>query len=134
MKGIGLTMIDVLDTNVLVRYLVGDVKAQQEKAVFWFQEARSGKRKILVKPIVVAETCFVLEKFYKKTRSEIAESLGVVLCQRWLKVEDRSSLLGALDFYENKNHFVDSFLLAWSVKNKAKILTFDLDLLKLASC
>ena len=90
-------MIDVLDTNVLVRYLVGDVKAQQEKAVFWFQEARSGKRKILVKPIVVAETCFVLEKFYKKTRSEIAESLGVVLCQRWLKVEDRSSLLGALD-------------------------------------
>lgn len=127
-------MIDVLDTNVFVRYLVGDVKEQQERAIFWFKEASLGKRKILVKPIVVAEACFVLEKFYKKTRSEIAEALGVILCQRWLKVEDRASLLDALSFYEKGKHFVDSFLLAWSAKNKAKILTFDLGLLKSSPC
>ena len=122
-------MIELLDTNIILRFLVGDNKPQQKEASDIFKEAENGKRKILVKPLVVAEACFVLESFYKKTKDEIAESMEVFLSQKWLKVEDRQPLLVMWQWYRENLHFVDSYLLACVELNKSKILTFDKGLL-----
>ena len=54
---------EILDTNVLLRFLVGDNKQQHQEAERWFKEAEQRKRKIVLVPLVVAETCFVLESF-----------------------------------------------------------------------
>jgi len=116
---------EILDTNVLLRFLVGDEPQQQEKAKIWFSEGKIGKRKIVVKPLVVAETCFVLESFYKKNRRDIAKTLQIFLSQKWLKVEERKTLLNLLDWYKKGGHFVDSYLLACAKKEKGKILSFD---------
>lgn len=124
----GPLMNEILDTNVLVRFLVGDVPAHQEQARQWFAEAEKGKRRIMITPLVIAETIFVLESFYKKLRPEIAKSVTVFLSQRWLVAPEREVLLAALGFYLQKIHFVDSYLLAWSETNHAEILTFDKDL------
>lgn len=83
--------LQIVDTNVLIRFLVGDHKTQQEQAKKWFSEAEKGKRKMVIKPLIVAETCFVLESFYKKTREEIASAFEVLLSQKWLVVEERKS-------------------------------------------
>lgn len=118
-------MIEVLDTNVLVRFLVGDVPAQQKLAEKWLAEAEAGHRHIFVPSLVIAETAFVLESFYKKSLAEIAEALGVVIGQRWLRVEQRELLERTLKFYAKGQHFVDSYLLATRQILGYGILTFD---------
>ena len=118
-------MKEVLDTNVLLRFLVGDVAKQHRQAEDWFKEAEIGKRSIVVLPIVVAETSFVLEKFYRKSRTEIADALEIFLSQRWLEIPDRDILLALWAKYRKGLHFVDSFLWAWSQENRGKVLTFD---------
>lgn len=121
---------EFIDTNVIIRFLVGDNTAQQKEAINWLQEAESGKRKIVVTPIIVAEVTFVLESFYKKNREEIADSLVVLLSQKWLDVQERSVLLSLWKFYSKGLHFVDSYLISTVQQNKGKILSFDKELKK----
>jgi predicted nucleic-acid-binding protein len=123
-------MMDLLDTNVILRFLVGDNKEQQKEAEKIFREAAEGKRKILVKPLIVAEVCFVLESVYKKSREDIASSMEVFLAQKWLKVEDRPALLEMWNEYRRNLHFVDSYLLACASLDKTNIVTFDVKLKK----
>ena len=118
-------MIEIADTNIILRFLAGDDKSQQEEAGKIFKEAEGGKRKILIKVLVVAEACFVLESFYKIRREKIAGSFEVFLSQKWLKVEDRQVLLALWPWYRENMHFVDSYLLALSSSKKYKVLTFD---------
>ena len=115
----------ILDTNVLLRFLVGDVPTQQSQAETWFEEARNKKRSILVTPLVVAEACFVLDSFYKKDREEIAEALETFVSQRWLRVDSRRELMRLWPWYRQGLHFVDSFLLAWSNVHNGDVLSFD---------
>lgn len=123
-------MAEIVDTNVILRFLVGDNKSQQKKARVWFEEAEQGKRKLLIKPLVIAEACFVLESFYKKDRSEIADSFEVFLSQKWFSIDERRSLRSLWSWYRKNFHFVDSFLLACAKNSKSKILSFDKKLLK----
>ncbi len=120
----------ILDTNVLVRFLVGDVVEQQRRAASWFREAEQGKRKIVVLPIVVAEVCFVLDSFYKQERKNIADAMEVFLSQRWLDVENRDTILNLWTNYRKGLHFVDSFLIASAIEHSGKVLSFDKALLK----
>ena len=121
---------EVIDTNILLRFFVGDNKLQQKQASKWFSQAQQGKRKLVVKPIVVAETCFVLESFYKKERSEIANVFEIFLAQSWLEVEEKNILISLWKWYKNGFHFVDSYLLSWAKINKSAILSFDQKLSK----
>lgn len=123
----------LLDTNVLVRYLVRDEEQQYQQVVNWLKDAENGKIKIIIPTIVVAETCFVLESFYKKQRDEISDSMVVLLSQRWMKVAERSALLSLWKDYKAGLHFVDSFLRAFSRQNSYGILSFDKKLLRMNS-
>lgn len=123
-------MADILDTNVLLRFLVGDNKKQQQQAEQWFNQGQEGKRKIVVKPLVIAEACFILESFYRQKREKIADVFEVFLSQRWLKVDEREALLNLWPLYRQNLHFVDSFLVAWASVNKGSVLTFDQKILK----
>lgn len=104
---------------------MGDVEGQRSEAEKIFREAEKGKRRILVKPLVIAEACFVLESVYKKNREEIASSMEVFLAQKWLRVEDRQVMLLLWKWYRKNMHFVDSYLLASATIEKTGILTFD---------
>lgn len=119
----------LLDTNALVRYLVRDEEIHYQKVVSWLKDAQDGKTKIIVPTIVVAEACFVLESFYKKSRNEIADAMIVFLGQRWMTVPDRDTLLSLWNDYRAGFHFVDSFLMSFSRQDSFGILSFDKKLL-----
>ncbi|NCN59317.1 hypothetical protein COW99_04205 [Candidatus Roizmanbacteria bacterium CG22_combo_CG10-13_8_21_14_all_38_20] len=121
---------EIVDTNILLRYLVGDEPKQHLQAVKWFKEAKRGKRKLRIPAIVIAETCFVLESFYKLKRESIAEALEILISQKWIKITERKVLLSLFEYYRQGLHFVDSYLLSWSKYNNEPILTFDKQLLK----
>ncbi len=121
---------EIIDTNVLIRFFVGDNKDQQKEARDLFSQAQQGKRKLLIKPLIVAEACFVLESFYKKEKVEIADAFGIFLTQTWILVEDRNILLSIWDWYKKGFHFVDSYLLSWAKSNDSSVVTFDKELKK----
>ena len=123
-------MINILDTNIILRFIVGDNEEQKIKARKIFLDAEKGKINLQIKTVVIAEACYVLESFYKKEREEIANSMEVFLSQKWLKVEDRLPLTSMWRWYREKLHFVDSFLVASSKFNKYRILSFDKKLTK----
>lgn len=120
----------IVDTNVILRFLVKDDEGLYQKAVKIFQKAEAGKYRLVVKSIVVAEAAFVLESFYKKDRRSIAGVFKVFLSQKWLKVEDRKVLLSLWNNYEKGKHFVDCFLLACCRTDRIELITFDKQLKK----
>ncbi len=115
----------VLDTNVLLRFLVGDERAQHERAAQWFREAEAGTRRIAVTPVVIAETSFVLESFYRQSREHIAGALEVFVSQRWLQIDERIVLQRLWPVYRKGLHFVDAYLASWATTHGCGILTFD---------
>ncbi len=123
----------LLDTNVLIRFIVGDTIKHQQQAERWFREAESGKITIIIEPAVIAEATFVLQSFYKYSRDVIADAMEVFLSQRWLEVREREALLGLWHHFREGMHFVDSYCLAWAHHAGAAVLSFDKKLLKRSS-
>ncbi len=119
-----------LDTNVIIRFLVKDHIEHFEQAKIWFNQAKEGKIKMIIVPIVVAECCYLLESFYKVPKESIAQKMQVLLSQRWIQVENRKEINNLWQHYLKGLHFVDSFLLSSSLINQAKVLSFDKKIVK----
>lgn len=115
----------ILDTNVIVRFLVGDHAKHQEQAARWLGEAERGAITIIINPIVIAETTFVLESRYNYSRDRIADTMEVFLSQRWLDVREREELLDLWHHYREGLHFVDSYCLARAKYTDASVMSFD---------
>lgn len=115
----------IVDTNVILRFLVGDQTDQLKQAQAWFKLARQGEWQLLVTPLVVAECCFVLESFYHIKREQIAQKMSVLLGQRWLQVPERAVFGNLWDKYLDGLHFVGSYLLAWATVHDQQVLRFD---------
>ncbi|KUK79790.1 MAG: hypothetical protein XD95_0110 [Microgenomates bacterium 39_7] len=118
----------IVDTNVILRFLVGDHPDHLKQSIVWFDEAKCGERKLIIVPLVVAECCFVLESFYQVKREQIAQKMCVLLGQRWLQVKERAVLTNLWDSYLEGLHFVDSYLLSWAVVHERQVLSFDKEL------
>jgi len=125
--------IELIDTNILTRFFIGDSPDQHRRTEQVFKEAEIGKRKLKLSALVVAEVTYVLESFYKSKRQEIAQFLKVFISQKWLAVEERKIMQSAWQWYLKGFHFVDSYLLASAKINGEKILTFDKKLKKIAA-
>jgi len=115
----------IVDANIVLRYLVKDVETQYKMARKFFKEGEEGLRELLIKPMVIAEVVYVLESFYGNKREDIASRMETFLSQKWLKVEERKIMLSLWPWYRKNLHFVDSYLLASAKNNNQKILTFD---------
>jgi len=66
----------LVDTNLIVRYLVQDHEKHAKAAGRLFDACDRGEVVIVVLPVVLAECLFVLESFYQHPRGDIASALG----------------------------------------------------------
>lgn len=117
--------LELLDTDILTRFFIGDIKSQHKKVEKIFKQAQAGKRKLRLEVLVVAEVCYVLESFYKRERAEIVDYLKLFISQKWIKVQNRKVIQGAWSWYLKGFHFVDSFLLSLSRDKGVRVLSFD---------
>lgn len=115
----------LVDTNIILRFLLEDNLPQQKQVARWFRKAEQNKLNLYIKPIVVAESCYVLESYYKMSRQKIGTAFEVLLSQRWLHVEQRNVLLALWPWYIRGFHFVDSYLQTIAQIEDMKVLTFD---------
>jgi len=121
----------LIDTNVVLRYLLGDHPEFSPKAEAFILDVSKGVKKAEIPDVVIVECVYVMEKFYEIPKTEIVEKLSGILNFSGIVNPDRSEILEALLKYENSNiDIVDCILAARSSPEKV-VISFDKDMKKL---
>jgi predicted nucleic-acid-binding protein len=116
----------LVDTNLIVRYLVQDHEKHAKAAGRLFEACDRGEVVIVVLPAVLAECVFVLESFYGHSRPDIASALSRFISSPGVEISGVTVHLDALNRYKaTKVHFVDCLLAATSVANETPVVSFD---------
>ena len=120
----------VVDTNVIIRYLVGDHPEHFHRAVSFWNEVKSGQQRAFLPESVLAETVYVLLKIYRVPRLKIAENLLGLLSYKGL-VGEIGLFRRALEiFAARKIDIVDALVLSWAEVKGYQIASFDRDVSK----
>ena len=115
-----------LDTNVLVRYLVGDDAAQTEAAQRLLTGLTEERPGFICREVVV-ELVWVLERTYRFSRERIAELLEELIASVELEIEARDDVVRAAFRYQRGGPgFSDLMIAAAANRSGAHPLyTFD---------
>ena len=113
---------DAIDTNILVRYIVGDDEFQLKQAVSLIE---SGDPK-LINPIVLVELSWVLRSVYSLSREVIAETLEMIGSCGYFMYKRPSPVKVAIQ------HFIDGLDLADALivgtnKDDGALVTYTFD-------
>ena len=121
----------LVDTNLIVRYLVQDHEKHAKAAGRLFDACDRGDVVIVVLPAVLAECVFVLESFYEHPRGDIASALGRLISSPCVEIDGAAIHLDALDRYrKTKVHFVDCLIAATAATKNMPVASFDQDFRK----
>jgi predicted nucleic-acid-binding protein len=127
----------LLDSNYILRLITQDNLDNYKIARRAFDNAKNGNYKLIIILTIVAEVVYGLnsKNLYNLAREVVVKALKIVLNQKNVIIEEKETVLLALDIYRQKNiDFADCFLIA---KNKINNLdgtyTFDKKILSKAS-
>lgn len=116
----------LIDTNVLLRYLIGDVPPQAAKAKALMERLEAGTEQAELVESVVAEAVWTLESFYRIPRLEIAEKLAAILLFKGVQAVQKGLFIRALaKFGSTSADFVDCLLAAKAHQRNATVYSFD---------
>lgn len=98
-----------VDTNILVRHLTADPPKMAARATAFLADAVQ----LYLADLIVAETIYVLESFYKAPREQIATTMRSLLSMRSVVTVDPALLLRAIEVYEvDRLDFAEAYLVA----------------------
>jgi predicted nucleic acid-binding protein len=121
----------LLDTNVLLRFLLGDHEELSPKAVRLFQQAADRECLVILTDLGIAEAVWVLTSYYKLQKKPVAESLAKLLVRAGVHCPDLEGVLDALARFKSTNcDFYDCYLAAQGVAAGLTIASFDKDFTK----
>jgi len=124
-------MVYLLDTNIIIRYLIGDNEEHLIKSIEIFRQIETAKLQVEILDSVLMEAFFVLTKFYKLPKNEVINDLKTILALNGVVNSDKPILYETLNIIETKNiDFVDALICAKSKLQGFKKLSFDNDLKK----
>ncbi len=119
-----------LDTNLLVRYLVRDDRAQFDRARAEIEAAANREEPLMINAIVLCEVVWVLSSAYDYSRTEIADAIDHILDTAQFNIEWGDQARQALkDCRTTKAGFTDAFIgRVNSSLGAASTMTFDREL------
>ena len=121
----------LIDTNVILRYLLDDHVELSPKADAFMLDVSEGAKRAEIFDVVIVECIYVMEKYYQIPKSEISTKLSGILNFSGIVNPDRSEILEALLKYNSTNiDIVDCILAAHSSPEKV-VISFDKDMKKL---
>ena len=122
----------LLDTNILVRFVTGEPIHQAKEVAALIGAAESGKVRLAVLPMVLAETVFVLTGFYEHPKLKVAAALAHLLDSPGFQSDEQARMLLALKLFgAGRMDFVDCYLAAASIRDGRVVVSFDKDYDKL---
>jgi predicted nucleic-acid-binding protein len=117
----------LIDTNVILRYLLDDHPEFSPKAIQFMLDVSKGKFRAEIADIVLMECIFVMEKHYKIPRSLVVDRLVKIVNFEGIINTNKAILINALLSYEkHKIDIVDCLLCSYSSDNRI-VVSFDKD-------
>lgn len=124
-------MVTLIDTNIIIRFLIGDHEQHLQKSIKIFHAIEIGDLQVEILDVVLMETLFVLTKFYKLPKSEVVADLKSILAMEGVINADKFILFEALSLFADKNiDFVDVLICSKSRLQGYNSLSFDKDVNK----
>ncbi len=119
----------LLDTNVLVRFLVQDHPKQSAAATMLFEKAERREVLLHLDALVVAEAVYVLIGRYGRTRSEVVNVLLTLIQNAGIETMEEEIVISALQRFAAFNvDFPDAWLAARGAKLHRPVASFDRNL------
>lgn len=116
-----------IDTNVMVRFLVNDDRAQAAHVRQLFATAEQQREAFYVPLLVLLETIWVLESAYQIPREDLIDALGELLLMPVLQFEQREAVLAMLGAATETNLDLPDALIVHSALHMGceSVMTFD---------
>ena len=120
-------MIDLVDTNVIVRFFTADESEKYRSLYPFFQSLEKGKKRLELKLIVLFQVIFVLKSVYKIPKEKIAVEILELLKYKGILIKEKKTVQRMLELWQNNNtEIVDCYLIACIEKdNEMTLFTYD---------
>lgn len=123
--------ITVLDTNVILRYVLKDHTEHFKIAQRFMSTVKNGDQTVYIPDSVLAECIYVLLKVYKIPKNEACETLSLLLNYAGISQDNKGILLSALALFAQHNvDIVDAIVYATSKQQGWELFSFDKDMTK----
>lgn len=122
----------IIDSNVIIHFLHGDIPLQLAKAVEFFKKVENEKEEGEISILVINETIWALGSQYELERSDFIPKLQRILSMKGISIieEKKEKIMDILSkMIGNKIDFTDYYLAAISKDNN--IFSFDKDFKKM---
>jgi len=120
-------MIALLDTNVIVRFLVSDKSPKYKNLYSFFETLENGSMMVELKLIVLFQLIFVLKSFHEVPKEQISNGVTDLLKYKGISVKNKSVIRRMLEIWRNNNlDIVDCYLIA-SLEGDTQNLLYSYD-------
>jgi len=116
-----------IDTNILIRFLIGDDVQQAKKVYDLFKNAEAQKNEFFVPLLVLLELIWVLESVYEVPRAVLLDSINGLTLMPIMKFEQHATVQQFLHAAPKNSHDLSDLLIAHSARSSGceSVLTFD---------
>lgn len=118
----------LIDTNIILRLLTGDIPSQADEAKKLFKQIEEKKITGIVSILVVNELVWILERFYNQKKQDYIPSVLKLLSIKNIKILEvrKQQLVEILEEMATSNlDFTDLYLLNLKKNSNWKIASFD---------
>lgn len=121
----------LVDTNVIVRYFIGEADAQYEEAKVFFEKVENRLLQCRIEQMVIGEVLFVMQRYYAIEKTVIAGLMSELLSFDAIFCDDKEVMLAAIDIYSKQSiDFADAILCAKANLRGFEVFSFDRDIKK----
>jgi predicted nucleic-acid-binding protein len=124
-------MVSLIDTNVIIRFLVGDHKEHLKQSKKIFTQIQDGILQVEILSEVLMEVLFVVVKQYKVPKAITIEKLKGILLLEGVVNSDKMILLETLNMFLDKNiDYVDALICTKAKLEGYSKTSFDKDVMR----
>jgi predicted nucleic-acid-binding protein len=126
------TVKKLVDTNVILRYLLKDNELLFKKASSLLEKVKGGEETVVIPESVLAECVYVLLRIYKVERQIISEKFQGLFSYKGVVNPDKKEMVYAITLFgKTQLSIVDCILCARATLNRLELFTFDNELKKI---
>jgi len=122
----------LIDTNVILRYLLKDDEGLFKKASALLEKVKVGEEEVVIPESVVAECVYVLLKVYRVERKVLAEKLSGLFAYKGVMNSDKRDLVDSITLFgQTQLSIVDCIVCTRSINHAMPLFSFDDNLMTL---
>lgn len=123
----------LIDTNIILRLLIGDIPIQYQQAKKLFKEVETGLSQAYISILVINEFIWIMEHFYEQKRLFYMPVFRQLLSLKQIHTLEikKTVLLQLLEIFEKENlDFTDQYLLYLAKDKQMSVFSNDKLLMK----